>query len=306
MTSPRITVLGSINMDLVVRCQHLPRPGETIIAEDFREIPGGKGANQAVAAARLGASVSMIGRVGDDAFAGRLLETLRNEQIDTEAVLQTSDSASGVAIVAVEDSGENAILVVSGANARVSAADVAQHAERIRNSDVLLLQLEIPVETVLAAIRVARDAGVRVILDPAPVPGSFPEPLLHVDALTPNRSEAAAILGRGVDSADDARAAAHELVQRGARQAVITLGAEGAVLSDGHSEQWVPPFPVKTVDTTAAGDAFAAALAVRWAETHSLTDAVRFASAAGALAASRAGAQPGMPRRPDVDDLVDS
>jgi ribokinase len=300
----RIAVLGSINMDLVIRCRHLPVPGETVIAHSSAEVPGGKGANQAVAASRLGADVTMIGSVGDDAFASRLLQNLSDEQIDVSQVTQRTQCASGLAVVAVEDAGENLIAVVPGANASVSVEDALRAKQVIRHSDVLLLQLEIPHETVIAAMRLARELKTRVILDPAPATASFPSQLFDVDVLCPNQSEAALILDREVRTIDEAKAAAVALNGRGVRHAIVTLGAQGAVLSDGKHTQWIEPFSVDAVDTTAAGDAFAGALAVAWKQAPSLAEAVRFASAAGALAATRAGAQPGMPQLEEVHRLV--
>jgi ribokinase len=195
---PKITVLGSINMDLLVRCAHLPVPGETIIAESSAQIPGGKGANQAVAAARAGGEITMIGRVGDDAFAARLVANLRRENINTANVIETDQSASGIAVVAVEESGENAIIVVPGANGRVRSEDVDATADIIRKSELLLLQLEIPLDAVRQAIAIATEAGVRVILDPAPMPNSLPQQTLQVDIICPNQSEASAIVGRSI------------------------------------------------------------------------------------------------------------
>ncbi|MDA1054868.1 MAG: ribokinase [Planctomycetota bacterium] len=304
LTKPRIAVLGSINVDLVVRCLQLPLPGETIMATSSSEVPGGKGANQAVAAARLGADVAMIGRVGDDAFAKHLRDNLDREGIDTSRVLATESCSSGIALVAVEQSGENSIIVVPGANGRLDAEDVASAADIIRGSDLLMLQLEIPIEAVLAAIRIARAAGVRVVLDPAPTPAHFPLELFEVDVICPNQSEASAILGREVQSIADAQEAAGELHRRGVKHAVVTLGAQGAVASDGNDVSWFEPFSVKAIDTTAAGDAFAAALAVRLVEQDAMAEAVRYACAAGALAASRSGAQPAMPYHQEVIELL--
>ncbi len=301
----RIAVLGSINMDLVIRCHHLPVAGETVIARSSAEVSGGKGANQAVAASRLGADVTMIGSVGDDAFAERLLGNLRNEGIDVSNVTCRTDCASGLAVVAVEDTGENLIAVVPGANGTVSAEDAVSAKEIIQSSDVLLLQLEVPHETVIAAMNVAREVNTRVILDPAPATRPFPAGLLAADLICPNQSEAALILDREVETINDAKGAALELTQRGANKAIITLGGQGAVLSDGETAEWFEPFSVEPVDTTAAGDAFAGALAVGWVQDSTLSEAVRFASAAGALAATRAGAQPGMPRLEDVQRMVD-
>jgi ribokinase len=304
--TPRITVLGSINMDLVIRCAHLPQRGETIIAESVAEVSGGKGANQAVAAARLGAEVTMIGSVGDDAFADRLLENLEREQVDVSHVSRRSLCASGLAIVAVERSGENSIMVVPGANGTLSLEDVRKSADIIRQSDALLLQLEVPVETVIAAMQFARESGTRVIVNPAPVPQPFPKELLDADLICPNESEAEFILGVDIGSIEAGQRAAAELVSRGARYAIITLGGRGAIVCDGRSTEWVQPFPIEPVDTTAAGDAFAGALAVRWSAETGLIEAARFACAAGAVAATRAGAQPGMPTVSDVEQLMNS
>ena len=306
MPKPRIAVLGSINIDLVVRCPHLPAPGETIIAGESLEIPGGKGANQAVSAARAGGDVSMIGRVGDDAFAGTLLENLRRENIDTSQVGETDDCASGLAVVAVEASGENAIMVVPGSNGRVSPTDVLAAADVIRGADVLLLQLEIPLDAVIAASEIAADSGVPVILDPAPMPASLPSQILSVDFVCPNRSEASAIVGRRIETVDAARDAAAPLHQQGARNVIITLGGDGAVVSDGDLVEWIKAFPITPVDTTAAGDAFAGAFAVRLADNASLIEAARFAAAAGAIAATRLGAQVAMPTRSEIEQLVGS
>lgn len=300
----RIAVLGSINMDLVIRCPHLPVAGETVIARSSAEVPGGKGANQAVAASRLGAEVTMIGAVGDDAFAERLRQNLSDERIDVSQVAQRSQCQSGLAIVAVEDAGENLIAVVPGANGTLGVEDALRAKEVIQASDVLLLQLEVPYETVIAALNLARELNTRVILDPAPAASPFPQELLQADLICPNQSEASLILNGDVKTVDDAKEAAVALTRRGARNAIITLGGQGAVLSDGGATEWIEPFSVVPVDTTAAGDAFAGALAVAWDQDTTLGEAVRFASAAGALAATRQGAQPGMPRLEDVEQMI--
>ncbi len=276
-----------------------------MIGRDATEFPGGKGANQAVAAARLGANVAMVGRVGDDGFGDRLRTGLADEGIDVRHVATSNRCSSGLAIVAVDDSGENAITVIPGANGRVSPADVDAAAEVIAAADVLLLQLEVPVEAVLAAISVARRYGKLVILDPAPAPPSFPPGLLAVDVLCPNESEAAALAGFDVATAADAERAAVRLCKLGARHAIVTLGRQGA-LASGPDRQIVriPGFAVTAVDTTAAGDAFAAALGVSLARGTEMTRAIQFACAAGALATSRAGAQPAMPTAAEVEQLL--
>lgn len=298
-----IAVLGSINMDLVIRCAFLPEPGQTVLADSAAEICGGKGANQAVAAARAGGNVTMIGRVGDDGFSARLVANLKRENIDCDWIRSTPNSPSGLAMVLVEDSGQNSIIVVPGANAHVSVADVETARSVIERSDILLIQLELPIDTVLAGIRIAAASNTRVILDPAPAPTECPEELLHVDLICPNECEAAAIAETVVESMEQVEAAARELHLRGARHVAITLGERGTLLWDGEQATHVAPFPVTAVDTTAAGDAFAGALAVSWTEGNSLLDAVTFSNAAGALAASREGAQPSMVMRNEIESL---
>jgi ribokinase len=303
--SPRVLVVGSINMDLVVRSPRLPRPGETITGHDLREIPGGKGANQAVAAARLGAQVRMIGRVGDDAFGTRLRESLSRHGVDTTHVVHTPGCGSGVAVVAVVDTGENAITVIPGANGQLTPADVADREQLFATTDLLLLQLEIPLETVAASVHLARRHGVLTVLDPAPVREPLPADLLAVDLVCPNESEAAALTGLAVDDQPGAQRAACRLRELGARQAVVTMGPRGAVMvSAGGEYLSIPPFAVQAVDSTAAGDAFAAALGLQLALGQPHGTAGRFACAAGALAASRPGAQPAMPRRDEVEALM--
>ncbi len=303
--APRIVVVGSVNMDLVARVAQLPRPGETVHGRAFSTVPGGKGTNQAVAAARLGAKVTMVGRVGDDTFAGRLTGSLRANGVDTRRVLPTKDCSSGVATIGVEDSGENAIVVVAGANGRVTPADVAQAGKAVAAADTVLLQLEIPIDTVAAAAALAKRHGVRVILNPAPAPAALPRSLLAVDVICPNETEARAITGLPGGSVRAALAQAKWFADRGAGLAVVTLGAKGAAWCErGGRPVHVRPFRVKAVDTTAAGDAFAGALAVALSEGRGSAEAVRFACAAGALAATKPGAQPAMPGRAEVDALA--
>ena len=310
---PRIAVLGSINMDLVLRCGRLPRPGETVIAESFEEIPGGKGANQSVAAARAGGDVRMIGRIGDDGFGSKLLTHLREQSIDCGGVRTVEDCPTGVAMVAVEETGENSILVVPGANGRLTPNDVRTHADEIRDSDLLMVQLEVPIPTVEAAIVVARDAGVPVILDPAPAV-RLPRALLDVDYICPNETEAATIVaGNGAEAevagetygkVEQATDLAKRLHRMGPRTVFVTLGRSGTLVFDGAETRLVESIPVDAVDTTASGDAFAGTFAVRIASGEGLVDSIRAANIAGALAASFAGAQPSLPMKADVDRIA--
>jgi ribokinase len=291
-------------MDLVARAPRIPQPGETIIGGDFRTAPGGKGANQAVAAARLGAQVSMVGRVGCDAFAESLLSNLVAAGVDHAFVIQDPEAATGVALIAVDDAGQNSIVVASGANMRLSPADVDSAEAAIAGADALLLQLESPLEAVTRAAEVACAHEVRVILNPAPA-RSLPAALLSlVDVLIPNESETALLTGLPVGDQAEAQAAAAALRVLGVGTVILTLGERGALLAQKGAAELVPAFEVKPVDTTAAGDAFVGGFAVALAEGKSLAEAVRWGNAAGALATTRLGAQPSLPTRQAVEKLL--
>ncbi|MGC9453333.1 MAG: ribokinase [Phycisphaerae bacterium] len=303
---PKILVVGSINMDLAVRAARMPAPGETLLGEGFTMSPGGKGANQAVAAARLGGECRMIGRVGDDPFGRTLLDNLRTEGVACDDVAVTERVASGTAMIVVDANGENSIVVAGGANLRVTPDDLFGRAEAFDWADIVLLQLELPLPTVRAAIQLARRHDCRFILDPAPAPNPMPEDLCEVDILSPNVSEAEIITGtKAVEERVDKNVAA-DLVARGASAVVLKLGARGSlvVTADGHFYT-VKPYKVTVVDTTAAGDAFTAALAVAVARGEHLSDAAKFANAAGALACSVFGAQTAMPTSDEVEVLME-
>jgi len=300
----RVAVVGSMNMDLVVQTPQFPKPGETVIGSDLLTIPGGKGANQAVAAARLGANVAMIGRVGDDLFGRQLQDNLAADQIDLRHVMVTPETASGVALIVVDENGQNSIVVSSGANARVTVADVESAAETITTADVLVLQLEIPLKAVTRAGQLARQSGVQVILNPAPATKLPAELLALVDILIPNESETTTITGLPSESREEIEVAAADLMAAGVGSVILTLGEKGAFLAQEGTTRHIPALIVEqVVDTTAAGDAFAGAMAVRWAEGASLVAAARFGCAAGAIAATRAGAQPSIPRRHELEQL---
>lgn len=304
--SPRIAVVGSINMDLVVRCESLPLAGQTIAARSATEVCGGKGANQAVAASKAGAVVCMIGRVGSDAFADRLVANLVEHGVGICGVTKTPDCTSGIAIVAVEESGENAIMLVAGANGLVSPDDVNRDAKTVEAAEVLLLQLEVPTASVIAAIAIAKRANVRCVVDPAPVASDWTDELLDVDLVCPNEIEAEAITGTKIKSVSDAQDAAKQLHRRGAKSVAITLGEKGTLLLHENTFHHLEATSITPADTTAAGDAFAGALAVRWAETNDLVESVRFANVAGAIAATRHGAQPSLATRHEIENLRNS
>jgi ribokinase len=302
---PTVLVVGSINMDLVVRAPVMPAPGQTVLGDAFQTSPGGKGANQAVAAARLGADCRMIGQLGADAFGQSLLDGLRAEGVDCTHVARTPDAPSGVAMIVVDARGENSIVVASGANYRLSPDDVYSRWEAFEGAAVVLLQLELPLPTVRAAIELARRHGAKVILDPAPALRNMPKELYQVDILSPNAGEAELLTGvRVVEDRVD-KQAAMELIARGAQAAVLKLGARGClvVMADGHFYR-VPAHKVGVVDTTAAGDAFTAALGVAVASGATMHEAARFANAAGALACTRLGAQAAMPAATEVRMLM--
>jgi ribokinase len=302
----RVTVIGSLNMDLVVRASRLPQPGETLVGESFAQVPGGKGGNQAVAAARLGAQVSMIGRIGSDANGAQLKQGLEKEGIDCAGVSTDGDLPTGVALITVDDASQNAIVIVAGSNGALTAQEVAAHEQTIAQAAVVVCQLESPGETVLAAMQTARAHGCIVVLNPAPVTGPLTRAWLEtVDFLIPNEIEAAALSGVKVVSPETARAAALALRNRGARHVIVTLGAQGVfVLGAGDERdggQHYPARRVEAVDTTAAGDTFVGGFCAALAAGRPQADAVRFGLAAAAISVTRAGAQPSIPYLHEIE-----
>ncbi|MDR7435972.1 MAG: ribokinase, partial [Armatimonadota bacterium] len=275
---PRIVVVGSLNMDLVIKTPRIPAVGETVLGEEFHTYPGGKGANQAVASARLGAEVFMVGRVGKDTFGRELLQSVASKGVDTRFVLEDPVHATGVAFIAVDGSGNNAIVVAPGANMHVSPADVDQAEEVMKDARALILQLEIPIETVLYTAQIAKNHGVPVILDPAPA-APLPARMYElVDVLVPNEHEAEVLTGIPIHGPEEARDAARILQERGVPVVIVKLGPSGALLMGPSGVHHVPGVPVQAVDTTAAGDAFAGGFAVALAEGKDLLEATRFAN----------------------------
>ncbi|HCC57000.1 MAG TPA: ribokinase [Solibacterales bacterium] len=306
MAQPRIRVLGSLNIDLVQRVPRMPRPGETLRAIDFQTFIGGKGANQACAAAKLGAVSEMAGCIGADVFGHQLMDELKAMGVDMSRV-RTGQLPSGTATILVLPDGENVIVISSGANGEVSVPVAIDAVEDLRSGDILMCQLEIPLESVAAAMQQAYRQGVTTILDPAPA-CPLPGPLLHaVTILTPNQTEAGMLLSKpAVESVSDARQAAASLRQLGPRQVILKLGEQGCLVSDGAETTWVPGFSVSAVDTTAAGDAFNGALATALTRGQSLLSAARFACAAAALSVTRHGAAPSLACLAEVESLLAS
>lgn len=300
MSGP-IVVVGSINMDLVVRTPRHPEPGETILGSSFQTFPGGKGANQAVSAARLGGRVKMIGRVGSDAFGDSLLATLQKDHVDTTYIRRSPDIASGVALITVNEQGQNTIVVVPGANSQLSSQDIRDSRAAFEGASVVLLQLEIPMETVQTAINVAREQGVRVILNPAPAHQLSDYILSKVDFLIPNESELALLTGIQTISI-----AAGSLRSIGARRLIITLGSEGVLVMEDDDFYQLEAHVVPAVDTTAAGDAFVGAFAVALTEHQPTRVAAAWGNAAGALAVTGPGAQPSLPTRAQLENFMAS
>lgn len=295
----KILVVGSINMDLVVRVNHTPKAGETVLGSDFATFPGGKGANQAVAASRMGGEVSMVGRVGMDDFGTALLHELVDNQIKTAHVIKDATAPTGIAMITVAPDGENMIVVASGANAKVSGEDVIDAHSLMGEMDVMLTQLECPLETITTAIELAEVNDLPVILNPAPAQPLSKDLLSKVDYLTPNQTELALLTGE-----EDLEEGVEKLRTWGVQNIVITLGREGARVISKDIDLHLPAFEVTAVDTTAAGDAFNGALAVAIAEGEPLLKAVRYGMAAGALAATKRGAQPSLPTREEVEDFL--
>lgn len=295
-----VVVIGSLNMDLVTRAPRLPRGGETLIGHSFATVSGGKGANQAVAAARLGAQVAMVGCVGNDDYGVRLRDALLAEHIDCEAVSVVEDS-SGVALIVVDDNSQNAIVIVAGANGAMTEAVIDRFDAVLQAADVVICQLEIPDATVGHALKRARELGKTVILNPAPASRPLPADwFAAIDYLIPNESEAAALSGLAVDSLQSAETAATQLIAMGAGKVIVTLGAQGSLFANGNGFEHFPAPTVKAVDTTAAGDTFVGGFAAALADGKSEAEAIRYGQIAAALSVTRAGAQPSIPTMSEV------
>lgn len=300
----RIVVIGSSNTDMIVNVKRIPKPGETILGGAFSMASGGKGANQAIAAARSGGSVSFVCKLGRDAFGDAALKGFVSEGIDVRPVLRDANSPSGVALVLVGSNGQNSIAVASGANSCLNTQDVQKQKALISGAGILLMQLETPLQTIQAATRIAVSAGVPVILNPAPALPLSSELLRSVSILTPNETEASILSGIRVKDLNSAGKAAGKLMRAGVSIVIITLGAKGVLVATREFVRHVPGFKVKALDTTAAGDTFNGAMATALAEGQTLLDSVRFGCAAAAISVTRSGAQPSIPTRKEIENLI--
>jgi ribokinase len=302
--APNITVIGSINMDIVVHCPRMPKEGESLIGYDLKMIPGGKGANQTVAAAKLGAQTHMVGRVGNDPFGADLISSLGRSGVDASQVLKDTSAPTGTALIMVLENGNNSIVVAKGANDSVKSEDIDRISGLIGSSDVLLLQLEIPIETVAYAIKKAKEMGIKVILDAGPAMQCPDEIIKGADIISPNETEAEAMTGIKVDDLSSARSAAEALLRMGAKEVILKLGSSGSLWTKGDVAKHFPATKVDPIDPTAAGDVFTGALAVRLASGDNMEDAIRYANFAGAFSVTRLGAQPSVPNLDEMEEFI--
>ena len=297
----KIVVIGSCNTDMVIKTDRLPLPGETVIGGVFMMNPGGKGANQAVAAARLGGNVSFICKTGNDLFGKQAVELYKSENIATDCIFSDTENPTGVALINVDSKGENCIAVASGANARLNISDIEKAKDVIESAGLVLMQLEIPLETVEYAAQIAHRKGIRVLLNPAPAQPLSDELLQCLHIIIPNKTEAEMLSGVKVTDWASAKTAADVISKKGIDIVVLTLGSLGALIKDGCQYYEVESLPVETVDTTAAGDTFCGAVSVGLAEGMSITEAVKFAAKASAITVTRMGAQASIPYRQEIN-----
>lgn len=305
MENNKIVVIGSCNTDMVIKVDHLPKPGETILGYDFMTNQGGKGANQAVAVARLGGNISFVACLGNDSFGKQSLQLLKEESIDTTFVRLTDNAPTGVALIPVDEKGENSIIVSSGANALLSKSDVEKAQSLIESAEVLLMQLETPVDTLIEAARIAHAAGVKVVLNPAPYPKNpLPKEFLElVDIVTPNETETSMMAGVEVTDEVSMLKAIYEIQEMGIQQVIMTAGSRGAfTVVDGKLTN-IPAFKTQTIDTTAAGDTFCGALCVAISEGRPIEEAIRFANKAASISVTRMGAWRSIPKREELGTI---
>ena len=304
--SNKILVIGSSNTDMTIKLKKIPKPGETVIGGKFSTAAGGKGANQAVAAARAGGNVTFIARVGSDVFGATAVEGFKNDGINVDFVIKDKAEPSGVALIFVDDQGENSIAVASGANAALSPQDIENCSDIISKSDVLLMQLETPIETIKTAAKIAKNNNIKVILNPAPARELDKELLSNVSIFTPNEIEAEFFVGFPITNEDDVKRAAKKMLEFGIETVIITMGPKGSIIVSNEITKKIPAFSVEALDTTGAGDVFNGALAVGLNEGMNISDAVVFASSASALSVTKIGAQTSAPFRVDINNFITS
>ena len=297
-----ICVIGSLNMDLVVNVDTMPKPGQTIIGSNFKEVPGGKGANQAVAMARLNGNISMIGKVGEDGFGQTLINSLKNDKVDT-TYIQTAKGATGVALITVDKNAQNSIVVSPGANFEVKEDDIDNNIEAIKNSDIVVLQLETPLNTIKYALNKAKELNKYTILNPAPAVKLDDEIIKNVDLLTPNETELEIISGVSIETEEDIQKAAQIMIEKGVKELIVTLGSKGSLYINKEKSMFKKAYKVEAVDTTAAGDSYTGALAVALSQDKNIEDAMDFASKVGALSVLKEGAQSSLPTLEDVKNF---
>ena len=297
-----ICVIGSLNMDLVVNVDKMPKPGQTIIGSNFKEVPGGKGANQAVAMARLNGNVSMIGKVGEDGFGQTLINSLKNDKVDT-TYIKTTKGATGVALITVDNNAQNSIVVSPGANFEVKEEDIDNNIEAIKNSDIVVLQLETPLNTIKYALKKSKELNKYTILNPAPALKLDDEIIKNVDLLTPNETELEIISGVSIEIEEDIQKAAQIMIEKGVKELIVTLGSKGSLYINKEKSIFKKAYKVEAVDTTAAGDSYTAALAVALSKDKNIEEAMDFASKVGALSVLKEGAQSSLPTLEDVENF---
>lgn len=297
-----ICVIGSLNMDLVVNVDTMPKPGQTLLGGNFKEVPGGKGANQAVAMARLEGNISMIGKVGNDSFGKTLIEALTDDNVNTNHV-HIANCSTGVAFITVDKNAQNAIVVAPGANFQLTKDDIDKNIDCIKNSDIVVIQLETPLETVKYALQVAKDLNKYTILNPAPAVKLDDEIIKNVDLLTPNETELEIISEIKIENEDDIIKAASKVIEKGVKELIVTLGSKGSLYINEERSFFKSAYKVEAVDTTAAGDSFTGALAVALSNNKTMEEAMDFASKVGALSVMKEGAQSSLPTLKDVDNF---
>lgn len=302
MDKKNIVVIGSLNMDWVIPVNHTPVEGETILADGYTEVPGGKGANQACAAGKLKGNVSMLGLVGDDEIGDKLINNLKLVNVDVSRIEKSENINSGLALINVNSKGNNSIVVLPGANGKCDIKYIEKNIDIIEKSDIVLLQMEIPVETVEYVIAVSKNLKKQVILNPAPAPDSLSDGVLsNIDILTPNETELEKISGKNVKTVEDAIEASKSLLSRGVKNIIATLGEKGALLVNKDEVKEFKALKVEAVDTTAAGDSFNGAVAVYLSEGHTISEAIEFANKVSSIAVTRKGAQTSIPERSEIE-----